>query len=226
MTTTTQEPPPPSLTRAAIMLLRRTTLDANEALTPRKLAEMATWIEQEAPEAFRALKGVNTFIEGQVMAQQTPDERMISALLQETHRRHGPTLNALAAHGGATLREKPLPIYASRGRCAVDVQLNVWHHDSFCAWHDHDCAAMGMIVVEGSVLEERFAYGKLSRRLLRAGEMVLLDPATIHRRGGGNAVTLHAYGGGLRRMTSYRCGPSGAPMAVDNVPVIEAIWAR
>ena len=114
---------------------RRHTAPPNEALTPGKLAEMAPWIEQEAPEAFRVLKGVNTFIEGQVMAQQTPGERMISTLLQETNRRHGPTLNALAAHGGENLREKPLPIYASRGRCEVDVQLNAWHQGSFCAFN-------------------------------------------------------------------------------------------
>ena len=138
----------------------------------------------------------------------------------------GTNLRALAEKAGPALVEQSLPLYATQGRCAVEVQLNAWSLDKFCPWHDHDCKELGLIVVQGNLLEERWVRGKILRRLLQPGELVLLEPSTIHRLGGGKAVTLHAYGGGLRRMTRYQCGADGAPLLAGGLPAIEAVWAR
>lgn len=104
-----------------------------------------------------------------------------------------------------------------------------WSPDSDTGFHDHDDSASGIIVIEGSVVEERLAMGgpPVARRF-DAGEFFHLPPSAIHRvrhAGGAPALTIHAYSPPLRRQGVYRTGPDGV-LERDATPYTEELSAQ
>jgi hypothetical protein len=89
-----------------------------------------------------------------------------------------------------------------------------WSDDSDTGFHDHDVSAAGIVVIEGSVLEERLSLaGPPVARRFAAGESFHLSASAIHRvrhDGGAPALTIHAYSPPLRRQGVYRTAHDGA----------------
>jgi quercetin dioxygenase-like cupin family protein len=96
----------------------------------------------------------------------------------------------------------------------VNAWVICWPDDADTGFHDHDTSAAGIIVVEGSLLEERLALsGPQLRRRYGAGASFHLPASAIHRvrHGGGQpALTIHAYSPPLRHQGVYRVGGDGA----------------
>ncbi|WP_205699245.1 hypothetical protein [Conexibacter sp. SYSU D00693] len=95
-------------------------------------------------------------------------------------------------------------------RCEVYVIGWMDGHDT--GWHDHDDAAAAIAVVEGLVVEERFALGGPVIRRYGRGDAVSVPRTAIHRvrhGGGGPATTIHAYSPPLARVGSYEVGEEG-----------------
>jgi mannose-6-phosphate isomerase-like protein (cupin superfamily) len=95
----------------------------------------------------------------------------------------------------------------------VNAWLICWSEDSDTGFHDHDDSGAGIVVVSGSVREDRLTLGGPPRsRMLPAGTTFTVPPTAIHRvlhAGEGPAVTIHAYSPPLRRMGAYRVGTHG-----------------
>lgn len=104
-----------------------------------------------------------------------------------------------------------------------------WSQDSDTGFHDHDDSAGGIVVIEGSVIEERLALGgpPVARRF-DAGESFHLAPSAIHRvrhANGARAVSIHAYSPPLRSQGVYHTGPDGV-LERNATPYTEELRAR
>ena len=103
-----------------------------------------------------------------------------------------------------------------------------WSEDSDTGFHDHDDSAAGIVVIEGSVFEERLVLeGPAVKRRFSAGQSFNLAPSVIHRvrcAGGGPALTIHAYSPPLRRQGAYRTRPDGV-LERDAIPYTEELRA-
>jgi hypothetical protein len=89
-----------------------------------------------------------------------------------------------------------------------------WSDDADTGFHDHDGSAAGIVVVEGSVVEERLSLeGPPIARRFGAGRSFRMPASAIHRvrHGGGMpALTVHAYSPPLSVQGVYRVGDGGA----------------
>jgi hypothetical protein len=117
----------------------------------------------------------------------------------------------------------------------------IWSDDYLNAWairwsagadtgfHDHDVAATGIAVVEGSVIEERLALaGPPITRRFAGGQTFHLPAVAIHRvRHGGDAtaLTIHAYSPPLCVQGAYRVAPDGA-LEREVVPYTEELGGQ
>ena len=103
-----------------------------------------------------------------------------------------------------------------------------WSGDADTGFHDHDDSAGAIVVLEGSVIEERLALtGSPLARRFDAGQSFRLSPSAIHRvrhAGGRPALTIHAYSPPLRRQGVYRAGPDGV-LERDAIPYTEELRA-
>ena len=88
-----------------------------------------------------------------------------------------------------------------------------WSEDADTGFHDHDDSAAGIVVIEGTVVEERLVLcGPPVERRFSAGEYFNLAPSVIHRvryAGAGPGLTIHAYSPPLSRQGVYRTRPDG-----------------
>ena len=104
-----------------------------------------------------------------------------------------------------------------------------WSAASDTGFHDHDVSASGIVVIEGSVVEERLALGGPAVvHRFRAGQSFHLSASAIHRvrhDGARPALTIHAYSPPLRRQGVYRSGPDGA-LERDATPYTEELRAE
>jgi hypothetical protein len=82
-----------------------------------------------------------------------------------------------------------------------------WLDDQDTGFHDHDCSAGGVHVIEGSVAEDRLSVGGPHRtRVVSAGDSFSFDTQHIHRmrhHGEAPALSLHVYSPPLESMGSY-----------------------
>ena len=82
-----------------------------------------------------------------------------------------------------------------------------WLDDQETGFHDHDCSAGGVHVIEGSVREDRLTLaGPPVTRVVSAGESFSFDTQHIHRmrhEGVEPALSLHVYSPPLESMGSY-----------------------
>jgi quercetin dioxygenase-like cupin family protein len=96
----------------------------------------------------------------------------------------------------------------------VNAWVVCWSADNDTGFHDHDLSAGGIVVVSGSVREERLALGGPPlTRTFHAGESFCLGVSAIHRvghAGQGPAVTIHVYSPPLTRQGVYRTTADGA----------------
>jgi hypothetical protein len=103
-----------------------------------------------------------------------------------------------------------------------------WPEDSDTGFHDHDESAAGIVVIEGSVIEERLVLaGPAVERRFSAGESFNLASSVIHRvrcDGGVPALTIHAYSPPLGRQGVYRTRPDGV-LERDAIPYTEELRA-
>lgn len=110
----------------------------------------------------------------------------------------------------------------------VNAWVICWPDDADTGFHDHDVSAAGIVVVEGSVLEERLALaGPPVARRFTAGDSFHISASAIHRvrHGGGSpALTIHAYSPPLRHQGVYRSGPDGV-LERDATPYTEELRA-
>ena len=114
-----------------------------------------------------------------------------------------------------------------------DERVNAWaicwsaHSDT--GFHDHDDSAAGIVVIEGSVIEERLTMaGPPFSRRFGAGESFHIAASAIHRvrhAAGVPALTIHAYSPPLRRQGVYRTGPDGI-LEREATPYTEELRAR
>jgi len=104
-----------------------------------------------------------------------------------------------------------------------------WSENSDTGFHDHDVSASGIVVVEGSVVEERLALsGPPVVRRFSAGQSFHLSASAIHRvhhDAAAPALTIHAYSPPLRRQGVYRTAPDGA-LERDATPYTEELRAE
>jgi hypothetical protein len=103
-----------------------------------------------------------------------------------------------------------------------------WSDDSDTGFHDHDVSAAGIVVIEGSVLEERLSLaGPPVARRFAAGQSFHLSASAIHRvrhDGGAPALSVHAYSPPLLRQGVYRTADDGA-LERDATPYTEELRA-
>src|SRR5437764_13597030 len=85
-----------------------------------------------------------------------------------------------------------------------EVWLIHWEEGHDTGFHDHDRSGGSVMVVSGSVREDRLVVGgEPSTRVVRAGESFSFDTSDIHRVThveGEPAVTIHAYSPPLHAM--------------------------
>jgi mannose-6-phosphate isomerase-like protein (cupin superfamily) len=97
----------------------------------------------------------------------------------------------------------------------VNAWLICWSEDADTGFHDHDDSGAGIVVISGSVREDRLTLagvGGANSRVFGPGTTFTVPPTAIHRvlhAGQGPAVTIHAYSPPLRRMGAYRVGAHG-----------------
>ena len=96
-----------------------------------------------------------------------------------------------------------------------DVELYVvcWMAGHDTGFHDHDESTAAIVVLDGSISEERLALGETVAVTLGTGESVTIAPEAIHRvrhAGETPAVSLHAYSPPLRRVGTYEIAENGA----------------
>lgn len=110
----------------------------------------------------------------------------------------------------------------------VNAWVICWADDSDTGFHDHDTSTAGIVVVSGSLREERLALsGPPVARSFPAGSSFHLPASAIHRvrhGGGAPALTVHAYSPPLRRQGVYRVAPDGA-LERDSTPYTEELRA-
>ena len=81
-----------------------------------------------------------------------------------------------------------------------------WLDDQETGYHDHDCSAGGVHVMEGAVAEDRLSIGPPVSRVVSAGESFSFDTQHIHRmrhHGEVPGLSLHVYSPPLESMGSY-----------------------
>lgn len=82
--------------------------------------------------------------------------------------------------------------------------------DSETGFHDHDISMAAIVVISGSVIEERLVLQDQPLKTShRAGSAYLMDPSTIHSVRhdpslSGSALTIHAYSPPLKNQGVYR----------------------
>jgi hypothetical protein len=99
----------------------------------------------------------------------------------------------------------------------LDVWLICWLDDQKTGYHDHDLSSGSVYVCAGSLVEDRFQYGRdglahVSRER-HVGEAFDFDAAYIHglrHAGGPPAVSIHCYSPPLWRMGYYDADAQGA----------------
>lgn len=111
----------------------------------------------------------------------------------------------------------------------VNAWAILWTAGADTGFHDHDIAAAGIAVIDGSVVEERLTLdGPPITRRFGSGQAFHLPAVAIHRvrHGGGPAaaLTVHAYSPPLRVQGAYRVGPDGA-LERDVVPYTHELGA-
>ena len=103
-----------------------------------------------------------------------------------------------------------------------------WSEDSDTGFHDHDDSAAGIVVIEGTVIEERLVLaGPVVERRFSAGQSFNLAPSVIHRvryAGRVPALTIHAYSPPLSRQGVYRTRPDGV-LERDAIPYTNELRA-
>ena len=111
----------------------------------------------------------------------------------------------------------------------VNAWVICWPDDSDTGFHDHDTSAAAIVVIEGSVLEERLALsGAPPTRRYDAGASFHLPASAIHRvrhGGGPPALTIHAYSPPLQHQGVYSVAPDGA-LERESAPYTEELRAR
>jgi hypothetical protein len=162
-------------------------------------------------------------------------------VLDTTHGQLSPVQLEWFATALAGVPERWIDILDPVGGCSTRSYAELWSDDYVNAWvirwsagadtgfHDHDVAAAGIAVVEGSVVEERLALaGPPIARRFRSGQAFHLPAAAIHRvrhdGGSSAALTVHAYSPPLRVQGAYRIAPDGA-LERDVVPYTEELGA-
>ena len=98
----------------------------------------------------------------------------------------------------------------------VDIWLICWDAEQETGLHDHDRSCGAVRVVEGTLLEDFFAFRDgsiaLETRAHPGGSAFSFDATYIHdvrHDGGRPATSLHAYSPALWRMGHYALGPRG-----------------
>jgi hypothetical protein len=97
---------------------------------------------------------------------------------------------------------------------AVNAWLIRWSGAADTGFHDHDVSAAGIVVLQGSILDERLALtGPPLQRRHGPGDSFTMPPCAIHRvrhAGGPPALSVHAYSPPLRRQGVYRVAADGS----------------
>jgi hypothetical protein len=110
----------------------------------------------------------------------------------------------------------------------VNAWVICWADDSDTGFHDHDTSTAGIVVLAGTLREERLALsGPPVARRFGAGSSFHLPASAIHRvrhAGGPPALTVHAYSPPLRRQGVYRVAADGA-LERDSTPYTEELRA-
>jgi quercetin dioxygenase-like cupin family protein len=110
----------------------------------------------------------------------------------------------------------------------VNAWVICWADDSDTGFHDHDTSTAAIVVLSGSLREERLALsGPPVTRSFGTGSSFHLPASAIHRvrhAGGPPALTVHAYSPPLRRQGVYRVAPDGA-LERDSTPYTEELRA-
>jgi quercetin dioxygenase-like cupin family protein len=95
----------------------------------------------------------------------------------------------------------------------LEVCLIHWEAGHDTGFHDHDRSGGTVVVLEGSVREDRLVVGgPPSTRVVHAGESFGFEPSDIHRVmhvAGEPAVTIHAYSPPLHAMGAYEVTDEG-----------------
>jgi quercetin dioxygenase-like cupin family protein len=95
----------------------------------------------------------------------------------------------------------------------LEVWLIHWEAGHDTGFHDHDRSGGTVVVLEGSVREDRLVVGgPPSTRVVHAGESFGFEPSDIHRVvhvAGEPAVTIHAYSPPLQAMGAYEVSDEG-----------------
>jgi mannose-6-phosphate isomerase-like protein (cupin superfamily) len=98
----------------------------------------------------------------------------------------------------------------------VNAWVLCWSEDHDTGFHDHDCSAAAIAVLEGEVREDRLRLSASpATRVSGAGEIFTVPPSAIHRvlhHGDVPAVTIHAYSPPLQRVGAYSVGDDGELM--------------
>jgi quercetin dioxygenase-like cupin family protein len=95
----------------------------------------------------------------------------------------------------------------------LEVYVVCWMEGHDTGFHDHDDSAAAIVVVEGSIIEERLHLAGVGGGRYEAGDLVEVAPEAIHRvrhAGTSPAVTLHAYAPPLTRVGTYEVAEGGA----------------
>lgn len=110
----------------------------------------------------------------------------------------------------------------------VNAWLICWAEDSDTGFHDHDTSSAGIVVLSGTLREERLALsGPPVTRAFGPDSSFHLPASAIHRvrhAGGRPAMTVHAYSPPLRRQGVYRVAADGA-LERDSTPYTEELRA-
>jgi hypothetical protein len=98
----------------------------------------------------------------------------------------------------------------------VDVWLICWTHQQDTGFHDHDVSAGAVHVVDGDLVEDRYAYTGSTLHevtVTRAGGTTFdFEASHVHRirhSGGAPATSIHVYSPALWRMGYYERDPTG-----------------
>ena len=99
----------------------------------------------------------------------------------------------------------------------LDVWMICWLDDQKTGYHDHDVSSGAVYVCEGTLVEDRFHFGKRglehASRPRPAGEAFEFDAAYIHgvrHAGGPPATSIHCYSPPLWRMGFYDADKQGS----------------
>jgi len=190
-------------------------------LTPRRLARLtpdhlrtvvqgdAPFSAREAADALDALRSLNEAVEAARSRRTGIGD--LPHLLAAVTREAAPAIRLLSDREPERPERHALYAYRS-GTLTVTVQG--WDPRKWTPWHDHDCDALAVLVVEGSVREERLERDRIRRYRWGTGAVSTGDPAAPHRIGGGSGITIHAYTPKLAAMTIYAQKPSSNLVAL------------